>query len=104
MTVEWKFGAVKILKFLFGFGCVEVKQIGSISFTRCFFLNFLGTLLTVPCSRVGHIFRKRSPYKWMPGVNVLKKNSVRLAEVWLDDYKVLIDFITDTFLDDIKLI
>lgn len=24
--------------------------------------------------------------KWRSGVNVLKRNSVRLAEVWLDDY------------------
>ncbi|XP_026327122.1 putative polypeptide N-acetylgalactosaminyltransferase 9 isoform X2 [Hyposmocoma kahamanoa] len=45
-----------------------------------------GSLEIVPCSHVGHIFRKRSPYKWRTGVNVLKKNSVRLAEVWLDDY------------------
>ncbi|XP_059225132.1 putative polypeptide N-acetylgalactosaminyltransferase 9 isoform X2 [Stomoxys calcitrans] len=45
-----------------------------------------GVLEIVPCSHVGHIFRKRSPYKWRSGVNVLKKNSVRLAEVWLDDY------------------
>ena len=41
----------------------------------------------VPCSHVGHIFRKRSPYKWRSGVNVLRRNSIRLAEVWLDDYK-----------------
>ncbi|CAF1164398.1 unnamed protein product [Adineta ricciae] len=46
-----------------------------------------GTLLTAPCSHVGHVFRKSTPYTWIPGVNVLKKNSVRLAEVWLDDYK-----------------
>ncbi|XP_076349208.1 putative polypeptide N-acetylgalactosaminyltransferase 9 [Tachypleus tridentatus] len=45
-----------------------------------------GTLEIVPCSHVGHIFRKRSPYKWRSGINVLKRNSVRLAEVWLDDY------------------
>lgn len=44
--------------------------------------------MTVPCSHVGHIFRKRSPYKWLPGVNVVKKNAIRVAEVWLDDYKV----------------
>ena len=47
-----------------------------------------GTLVTAPCSHVGHIFRKRSPYKWLPGVNVVKKNAVRVAEVWLDEYKV----------------
>ncbi|CAO4371748.1 unnamed protein product [Caenorhabditis nigoni] len=46
-----------------------------------------GTLEIVPCSHVGHVFRKRSPYKWRTGVNVLKRNSIRLAEVWLDDYK-----------------
>lgn len=45
-----------------------------------------GTLEIVPCSHVGHIFRKRSPYKWRSGVNVLKRNSIRLAEVWMDDY------------------
>ncbi|CAL8108671.1 unnamed protein product [Orchesella dallaii] len=45
-----------------------------------------GTLEIVPCSHVGHIFRKRSPYKWRTGVNVLRRNSVRLAKVWMDDY------------------
>jgi len=45
-----------------------------------------GTLEIIPCSHVGHIFRKRSPYKWRTGVNVLKRNNIRLAEVWLDDY------------------
>ncbi|XP_014254198.1 putative polypeptide N-acetylgalactosaminyltransferase 9 isoform X2 [Cimex lectularius] len=45
-----------------------------------------GTLEIVPCSHVGHIFRKRSPYKWKSGVNVLKRNSVRLAEVWMDEF------------------
>ncbi|CAG9864080.1 unnamed protein product [Phyllotreta striolata] len=45
-----------------------------------------GTLEIIPCSHVGHIFRKRSPYKWRTGVNVLRRNSVRLAEVWLDEY------------------
>uniref|UniRef100_A0A0N5ADE3 Polypeptide N-acetylgalactosaminyltransferase n=1 Tax=Syphacia muris TaxID=451379 RepID=A0A0N5ADE3_9BILA len=46
-----------------------------------------GRLEIVPCSHVGHIFRKKSPYKWRTGVNVLQRNNVRLAEVWLDDYK-----------------
>ncbi|CAG2183521.1 unnamed protein product, partial [Oppiella nova] len=31
---------------------------------------------------------KQNPrYYWRTGVNVLKRNSIRLAEVWLDDYK-----------------
>jgi hypothetical protein len=46
-----------------------------------------GELVCAPCSHVGHIFRKRSPYKWPSNVNVVRKNTVRLAEVWLDDYK-----------------
>jgi polypeptide N-acetylgalactosaminyltransferase len=46
-----------------------------------------GRLEIVPCSHVGHIFRKRSPYKWRSGVNVLRRNSIRLAEVWMDEYK-----------------
>ncbi|CAF0728997.1 unnamed protein product [Didymodactylos carnosus] len=46
-----------------------------------------GELLCAPCSHIGHIFRKRSPYEWPKDVNVVKKNTVRLAEVWLDDYK-----------------
>ncbi|XP_064613931.1 polypeptide N-acetylgalactosaminyltransferase 5-like isoform X2 [Liolophura sinensis] len=46
-----------------------------------------GGILTIPCSHVGHIFRRSTPYTWKEGVDVIKKNSVRLAEVWLDDYK-----------------
>lgn len=45
-----------------------------------------GTVEIIPCSHVGHIFRKRSPYERKSGVNVLRKNTVRLAEVWLDEY------------------
>ena len=37
---------------------------------------------------MGHIFRKRSPYKWtVNGHYVVSRNSIRLAEVWLDEYK-----------------
>ncbi|CAF3308025.1 unnamed protein product [Rotaria socialis] len=46
-----------------------------------------GTLVISPCSHVGHVFRPKSPYKWLPGVNAVKKNCVRVAEVWLDEYK-----------------
>ena len=45
-----------------------------------------GILETIPCSQVGHVFRMKSPYKWRPGVDVIRKNKVRLAEVWMDDY------------------
>lgn len=49
-----------------------------------------GILEIIPCSRVGHIFRKHRPYTDPQGQDSMTKNSLRLAEVWLDQYKVCI--------------
>jgi polypeptide N-acetylgalactosaminyltransferase len=46
-----------------------------------------GELLCTPCSHVGHVFRGIIPYSFPPGQNVVRKNSIRVAEVWMDDYK-----------------
>ncbi|XP_053322746.1 polypeptide N-acetylgalactosaminyltransferase 11 [Spea bombifrons] len=46
-----------------------------------------GSLLIVPCSRVGHIFRKRRPYGSPGGQDTMAHNSLRLAHVWMDEYK-----------------
>ncbi|XP_069111592.1 polypeptide N-acetylgalactosaminyltransferase 11-like [Argopecten irradians] len=46
-----------------------------------------GRLEIVPCSRVGHIFRKRRPYGSPKGQDTTMKNSLRLAHVWMDEYK-----------------
>ncbi|XP_049605335.1 polypeptide N-acetylgalactosaminyltransferase 11 [Syngnathus scovelli] len=46
-----------------------------------------GELLIIPCSRVGHIFRKRRPYGSPGGHDTMAHNSLRLAHVWMDDYK-----------------
>ena len=39
----------------------------------------------LPCSRVGHVFRETSPYR-TPG-NALGHNTIRVAEVWMDEFK-----------------
>ncbi|XP_025308118.1 polypeptide N-acetylgalactosaminyltransferase 11 isoform X2 [Canis lupus baileyi] len=47
-----------------------------------------GKLFIIPCSRVGHIFRKRRPYGSPEGQDTMTHNSLRLAHVWLDEYKL----------------
>ncbi|KAI3373953.1 hypothetical protein L3Q82_022515 [Scortum barcoo] len=44
-----------------------------------------GRMEDIPCSRVGHIYRKYVPYK-VPGGISLAKNLKRVAEVWMDEY------------------
>ena len=44
-----------------------------------------GSIQIVPCSRVGHVFRKRRPYG-SAGDDTMVRNSLRLAHVWLDEY------------------
>uniref|UniRef100_A0A336MWU2 Polypeptide N-acetylgalactosaminyltransferase n=1 Tax=Culicoides sonorensis TaxID=179676 RepID=A0A336MWU2_CULSO len=46
-----------------------------------------GQILIIPCSRIGHIFRKRRPYGSPDGKDTMLINSLRAALVWLDDYK-----------------
>lgn len=48
-----------------------------------------GRLETVPCSRVGHIFRDFHPYTFPDNKDTHGINTARLAKVWMDDYKRL---------------
>ncbi|OCT95807.1 polypeptide N-acetylgalactosaminyltransferase 6 [Xenopus laevis] len=48
-----------------------------------------GQLEIIPCSVVGHVFRSNSPHVFPNGTQVILRNMVRLAEVWLDDYKLI---------------
>ncbi|XP_055456499.1 polypeptide N-acetylgalactosaminyltransferase 5 [Psammomys obesus] len=47
-----------------------------------------GEIEIVPCSRVGHIFRNDNPYSFPKDrMKTVERNLVRVAEVWLDEYK-----------------
>ncbi|XP_075385127.1 polypeptide N-acetylgalactosaminyltransferase 5 [Tenrec ecaudatus] len=49
-----------------------------------------GEIEIVPCSRVGHIFRNDNPYSFPKDrMRTVERNLVRVAEVWLDEYKEL---------------
>ena len=48
-----------------------------------------GSVMTVPCSRVGHAFRPRIPFTFPMGYGVMEKNLIRIAEVWMGNYKEL---------------
>ncbi|GFO04994.1 polypeptide n-acetylgalactosaminyltransferase [Plakobranchus ocellatus] len=45
-----------------------------------------GKLVIVPCSRVGHIFRKRRPYG-VTKQDTFTKNTLRMVHVWTDEFK-----------------
>lgn len=46
-----------------------------------------GQLEIIPCSVVGHVFRTKSPHTFPKGTEVITRNQVRLAEVWMGDFK-----------------
>lgn len=56
-----------------------------------------GSIELIPCSRVGHVFRRRRPYGSDDPHNTMLKNSLRVAHVWMDEYK-------DYFLKNAKTI
>ncbi|ETN85763.1 glycosyltransferase, group 2 family protein [Necator americanus] len=45
-----------------------------------------GRVVVAPCSRVGHVFRYRRPYKGKPFMDTTVHNSARVAKTWMDDH------------------
>ncbi|XP_066505493.1 probable polypeptide N-acetylgalactosaminyltransferase 8 [Hoplias malabaricus] len=45
-----------------------------------------GSIEVVPCSKIAHIERAHKPYALDLSIS-LKRNALRVAEVWMDDYK-----------------
>ena len=50
-----------------------------------------GTMEIIPCSNVGHVFRKSSPISGGGFSNYLTTNLNRLSAVWLDEYSFYAD-------------
>ncbi|XP_035709571.1 putative polypeptide N-acetylgalactosaminyltransferase 9 [Folsomia candida] len=46
-----------------------------------------GSVEYISCSRVGHIYKVRGTYRAKLNDKFLKRNLMRLAEVWMDEYK-----------------
>uniref|UniRef100_A0A8C4XIR9 Probable polypeptide N-acetylgalactosaminyltransferase 8 n=1 Tax=Erpetoichthys calabaricus TaxID=27687 RepID=A0A8C4XIR9_ERPCA len=45
-----------------------------------------GSVEVVPCTRIAHIEREHKPY--LPDLSItMKRNALRVAEVWMDEYK-----------------
>ncbi|XP_063985602.1 polypeptide N-acetylgalactosaminyltransferase 1 [Diachasmimorpha longicaudata] len=61
-----------------------------------------GSLETIPCSRVGHIFRNFHPYKFPNDKDTHGINTARLVYVWMDEYKRLFLLHRDEFKDDVE--
>ena len=45
-----------------------------------------GQMENIPCSRVGHVYRRNVPYTY-DKPNAVLVNFKRVAEVWMDDFK-----------------
>ena len=81
LTIHYNNNAIAVLTCIGGLNC----GISSWQIWQCG-----GRLEIIPCSRVGHVFRSFRPYSSPTGEDTATRNAARVAEVWLDDYKVCV--------------
>lgn len=48
-----------------------------------------GRIEVLPCSRVAHLERHHKPYA-LDLASALKRNALRVAEIWMDEYKDMV--------------
>lgn len=54
-----------------------------------------GKIEIAQCSHVGHVFRVKSPYSFDGNLTkIMRRNSMRVAKVWMDDYAVFFSYAT----------
>ncbi|CAG5115621.1 unnamed protein product [Candidula unifasciata] len=42
----------------------------------------------IPCAHIGHMFKTYLPFKFVGRPDAVRRNCLRVAEVWMDQYKV----------------
>lgn len=68
----------------FYISCIKSLQTYFYMFSQVWLCG--GSIEVVPCSKIAHIERAVKPY--LPDLSVMmKRNALRVAEVWLDEYK-----------------
>lgn len=50
-----------------------------------------GKVEVLPCSRIAHLERAHKPYLLDLSI-AMRRNALRVAEVWMDDYKNMVYF------------
>ncbi|ESO98823.1 hypothetical protein LOTGIDRAFT_113902, partial [Lottia gigantea] len=56
-----------------------------------------GRILTVTCSRVGHMFKENKYGFDGDKSTVIRKNLMRISDIWLDEYKWIFDAVSRAF-------
>ena len=75
LDVRWELGNSSLLAYSYGF---------MIHFHQTFFKMRIFKSREI---QRGHVFREKSPYSHPGGEGPIMRNSIRVADVWLDEFK-----------------